>query len=84
MSIVLVTGASRGIGAFLARSLLDAGHHVFAGMRDPDAVNDLEAFRGSDEIEFLKLDVKSDQESVTIRARGADEVRAGCSPSTCA
>ncbi|MFG1609912.1 SDR family NAD(P)-dependent oxidoreductase [Actinoplanes sp. NPDC049265] len=34
MSVVLVTGASTGIGRLTAEALARAGHHVFAGMRD--------------------------------------------------
>lgn len=36
---ILVTGASSGIGALSSRRLADAGHAVFAGMRDVDGRN---------------------------------------------
>jgi NAD(P)-dependent dehydrogenase (short-subunit alcohol dehydrogenase family) len=39
---VLVTGASTGIGAHLARALLDEGYVVVATVRDPDDGRDLE------------------------------------------
>lgn len=36
---VLITGASSGFGAMTARALADAGHNVFAGMRDTTGRN---------------------------------------------
>ena len=35
MSTVLVTGATRGVGLEVARRLVEAGHHVYLGARDP-------------------------------------------------
>jgi NAD(P)-dependent dehydrogenase (short-subunit alcohol dehydrogenase family) len=32
--IIVITGASSGFGALTARALADAGHTVYAGMRD--------------------------------------------------
>ena len=57
--IVLVTGASSGIGAAVATRLAAAGHHVVAGARRTDRLTDLahsvEGTGGS--IETRRLDV---------------------------
>ena len=47
MSRVLVTGASRGIGAQLARQYAAAGHDVIACVRDPDAAPGIDDIRNS-------------------------------------
>jgi NAD(P)-dependent dehydrogenase (short-subunit alcohol dehydrogenase family) len=39
MSVVLVTGASSGVGNLTARALARAGHTVYASMRDPRGRN---------------------------------------------
>jgi NAD(P)-dependent dehydrogenase (short-subunit alcohol dehydrogenase family) len=36
---IVITGASRGFGAMTARTLADAGHVVYAGIRDADGHN---------------------------------------------
>jgi len=42
---VIVTGASRGIGRHVAIKLVEAGFHVFAGVRSPDAAESLNALK---------------------------------------
>ena len=68
MGITIVTGASRGIGATIARGLAAAGHVVYAGMRRPegphelgDAVGDLRPVR-------LDVTVPKDSDGVVSRA----------------
>lgn len=59
MTTTLITGANRSLGLETARRLIDAGHTVYAGMRDPatgDAARDLGAH-------VLRLDV-TDQASI--------------------
>jgi NAD(P)-dependent dehydrogenase (short-subunit alcohol dehydrogenase family) len=66
--VALVSGASRGIGAEIARELAaDHGFHVFAGARNPDDVD------RTDGIEPIRLDV-TDQATVdAARDRIASE-----------
>lgn len=60
---ILITGTSSGFGKLTAETLARAGHHVFAGMRDPKGKNaaaagDLAAKGGT--LEVVDLDVTSD------------------------
>ena len=65
--VVLVTGASSGIGHLTARALAEAGHTVYASMRN---VNDRNAGHANDLLEFgrsngldmrvVELDVQSE------------------------
>lgn len=57
MGIVIVTGASRGIGAGIARHLAAGGHVVYAGMRDLRAAKPLPGEGG--DLRPLRLDVTS-------------------------
>jgi NAD(P)-dependent dehydrogenase (short-subunit alcohol dehydrogenase family) len=64
MSNVLITGTSSGFGFLTVKSLLGAGHNVFAGMRDPsgrsaDAAAALRdaAASSSGKLSLLNLDV---------------------------
>ncbi|WP_378145439.1 SDR family NAD(P)-dependent oxidoreductase [Cnuibacter sp. UC19_7] len=64
MTNTLITGANRSLGLETARRLVEAGHTVYAGMRDPsagDAVRELGAH-------VLQLDV-TDQGSVEAAMR---------------
>ena len=50
-----ITGASRGLGALIAKAALDAGYAVVATARNPDAVT--QALGSRDNLLALKLDV---------------------------
>lgn len=65
---ILISGASSGFGALTARALADAGHTVYAGMRDVagrNATAAAEAKQYSDEhavdLRTVELDVSSDE-----------------------
>ncbi|HEX6394893.1 MAG TPA: SDR family oxidoreductase [Acidimicrobiales bacterium] len=67
---IVVTGASSGFGAMTVRALADAGHVVYAGIRDLDgrnksAAEDASAYARTHSVDLrtVELDV-SDQESV--------------------
>ncbi|WP_234436343.1 SDR family NAD(P)-dependent oxidoreductase [Streptomyces sp. NRRL S-813] len=75
MSVVLITGASTGIGNLTARELAAAGHTVYASMRDPEGRNksraeDLldAARRDHTDLRVVELDVQS-QESADTAVR---------------
>ena len=53
--VVLITGASSGIGEATARALAQAGYRVFGGVRKPDAVS---AVPG---VELVRIDVQDEQ-----------------------
>ncbi len=57
MSRVLITGASRGIGAELAGQYAAAGDEVIACVRDPEAAPGIDAIRGS--IQVRQMDTGS-------------------------
>lgn len=38
-NVILITGAGKGMGRLAARALADAGHTVYATMRDPEGRN---------------------------------------------
>jgi NAD(P)-dependent dehydrogenase (short-subunit alcohol dehydrogenase family) len=72
MTITLITGANKGLGAETARRLVAAGHTVYLGARDPERGR---AAAGAIGARFLALDVTSD-ESVAA-AVAALETEAG-------
>ena len=66
--VILISGASSGFGALTARLLADAGHTVYAGMRDVNGRNaeaakaaaDYSAEHGAD-LRSVELDVSSEE-----------------------
>ncbi|WP_405063875.1 SDR family oxidoreductase [Kribbella sp. NBC_01505] len=61
--IVLISGASSGFGALTSRALVDAGHIVYAGMRDlagRNATAAAEATAYSERLRPVELDVSSE------------------------
>jgi NAD(P)-dependent dehydrogenase (short-subunit alcohol dehydrogenase family) len=67
--LVIVTGASTGIGAATARELASRGFHVLAGVR---RVSDADALR-SERIEPLTLDITVDADVAAIAERVAHD-----------
>lgn len=63
--VSLVTGANKGIGFETARRLVDAGHRVYLGARNPDRGKPAAEEIGA---QFLELDVTSD---ASVRAAAA-------------
>ena len=65
MSVILVTGASTGIGQATALHLASKGHQIFAGVRSPDKVDELRDKIAAENlsVEIIQLDI-TDQNSV--------------------
>jgi NAD(P)-dependent dehydrogenase (short-subunit alcohol dehydrogenase family) len=75
METIVITGANRGIGLALARTMLNAGKRVIAGCRDPQAAAELAALASSGELDVHKLDVADDSSVAEFCARvGTDTV----------
>lgn len=87
MSVIIVTGASSGFGALASRALADAGHVVFAGMRETDgrnapAVEALQKYASDHRVDLrnVELDVQSQEsadaaiQSIIGQAGGLDVV----------
>ncbi len=65
MSVILITGASTGIGQSTALHLASKGHRVFAGVRSPATADELKANIAADElnVDIVQLDI-TDGDSV--------------------
>ncbi|GAA0252106.1 SDR family oxidoreductase [Cryptosporangium japonicum] len=73
MSRILITGASSGFGAMTAKALADAGHTVYAGMRDVAGRNKEAAAKAGAYAHVVEMDV-SDQASVDAAVKQAGEL----------
>ncbi|WP_182525252.1 SDR family NAD(P)-dependent oxidoreductase [Nocardioides dongkuii] len=73
MTVTLITGANKGIGFETARQLLELGHVVYLGARDPDRGREAAAALGA---RFVQLDV-TDDDSVTAALAEIDAAE-GC------
>ena len=62
MSVILVTGASTGIGQATALHLASKGHRVFAGVRSPDTAQELKEKIAAEAlaVELIQLDITDD------------------------
>ncbi|RIQ21864.1 SDR family oxidoreductase [Jiangella rhizosphaerae] len=80
MSTILISGASSGFGALTARALADAGHVVYAGMRDiagrnAAAAAEAKAYAAEHGVDLrtVELDVSSDESARQAVATVAGE-----------
>src|SRR5581483_3984066 len=71
--IILVTGATAGIGRHAALTLAKRGHHVFATGRRKDALETLKKEAGSAKLDTLVLDV-TDKDSIETARREIDRI----------
>jgi len=71
MSVILVTGASTGIGQTTALHLASKGHRVFAGLRSPDKAGELKDRIAAEDlsVEVIQLDI-TDGDSVARAISG--------------
>ena len=67
-NVIVITGASSGFGALTARALADAGHTVYAGMRETTGRNAPQVNAAADyatehdaDLRAIEMDVNSQQ-----------------------
>jgi NAD(P)-dependent dehydrogenase (short-subunit alcohol dehydrogenase family) len=70
MTITLITGANKGLGYETARRLIDLGHTVLAGARDPQRGTQAAALLGA---AFIHIDPTDDDSVEAAAARVGDE-----------
>lgn len=61
METVIITGTNRGIGFELTKQFLQAGFHVIATCRNPEAASDLNNLANDGNLSIFQLDVTSDE-----------------------
>lgn len=67
--VILITGASRGIGLGIVRLFLNQGHHVFAGVRNCNLTNiDLNQLKNQfpNQLSIVELDVTNDSQAKLV------------------
>lgn len=73
MSVVLITGANKGVGLELTRIYANAGDTVLACCRNPEAANDLKTLGSEQDVKVLGVQVSED---ASVKAM-AEEVGQG-------
>ena len=73
MTITLITGANKGLGYETARRLIDLGHTVLAGARDPRRGTNAARELGAT---FILIDPTDDNSVEAAAARVRNEIRA--------